>query len=203
MKRAALAILIVVVFHPRADAVVVSGTNVVFGSGTGPFPPGGNYFGTIYQDVAGTDPTSVLFDFTNGTLRITISNVDQGSDWYFVHAGDQFGPATIAANQFVAVPISPQAPYPIGNGDFYLGIATSDAPNFPFVRDIFGWVQIHDASGTLSATGNAVSYHSQGIVVGTINEVPEPSTIVMAGLAVAMLFVCQRRLPRQRALVVG
>ncbi len=27
-------------------------------------------------------------------------NVDEGSDWYVVHPGDQFGTSTIAAGQF-------------------------------------------------------------------------------------------------------
>jgi len=97
--------------------------------------------------------------------------------------------------KFPAIPISPQPAYPIGNGDFYLGVATSDLLNFPFTRNIFGWIHIYDDNGILSAGENAVSYHNQGIIVGTSNEIPapEPSTIAMAGLAAAVLVACRWR----------
>ena len=209
MKYIAFAIVIALVCFARADAVVVTGTNIVIG---GPYtdqaPNWNNYDGTVYQNVAGTDPTQVLFRFVSGHLGITTFTVDQGSDWYFVQPGVQFGPAQIAANLFTAVPYtfpappytSPPSPgYPIGNGDFYLGVATSDLPNPPFTRNIFGWIQIHDVGGVLSAGNNAVSYHSQGIIVGTSTEIPapEPSTIMLVGSALAVLigYAWRRRKP--------
>ena len=189
MKRVAFAVLIVLLLYSRAHAVVVGDTNIVFGTLPPVGSPGlGNYSGSTYKGVSGAGATTVFFDFTNGTLQIVNTTVDEGSDWYVVHAGDHFGPATIATNQFPAIPNSlsqPQPGYPIGNGDFYLGVATSDLFNTPFTRDIFGWVRIHDDNGVLSAVGNAVSYNSQGIVVGTLTEIPapEPSAIILAGPA--------------------
>jgi hypothetical protein len=194
-----LVILIVLFAHAPAEAVVVSGTNIVFGASVP--PPPGNYFGTIYQDVGATDPTSAIFNFASNALQITAINVDQSSDWYLVHAGDQFGPAAIAANQFTQVPVSNTSSINVGSGDFYLGVATSDLLNPPFTRDIFGWVLIHDNNGVLSNGGNAVSYHSPGIIVGTITEIPEPGTITLSGLAAALVVAYQWPARRRRALL--
>jgi len=179
----------------NAQAVVVGGTNIVL-AGPGNYPPGGNYFGTVYQDVSATDPTEVWFNFANGLFGISALTVDQSSDWYFVQPGDQFGPATIAANQFLRVPffVPPQPPYFIGSSDFYLGVSTSDSLNQPFVRNIFGWIQIHDDNGVLSAGGNAVSYHSPGIIVGTLTEVvPEPSSLIPSIIGAVVVLAARRK----------
>src|SRR6476660_5115282 len=125
MKHAAFAALIALLFCTRADAVVVADTNILFSGPPGPIPPG-NYFAITSKSAAvpaTTSGTQVSFDFSGGSIRIVNFTVDQGSDWYVVRPGNTFGPTTIAANLFPPIPVSPQPAWPIGNGDFYLGVA--------------------------------------------------------------------------------
>jgi PEP-CTERM motif-containing protein len=200
MSRAALALALTLLFSSRALAVVVGGTNIVF---AGPFDNGllGNYTATVYQDVARTNPTSVWLNFDGANLGITATNIDEGSDWYFVHPGDQFGTATIAAGQFQAVlPYNVNTVPPfrgsfVGEGDFILGVSTglgftNGTPN----RNEFGWITIHNDNGVLEGFDNAISYDSPGIIVGTLTEVPEPTSLVL--IALGGLGLIRLRRPR-------
>jgi len=199
------AILLFFLLYHIAQAVVVENSNLRLAGPDlydGSF--GGNHLATIYQDVAGTDPTSVSLSFVNGFIGITNTNVDQGSDWYFVQPGDQFGPAAIAANQFLPVPllytVPPQSPYYVGGAfDFYLGVSTSEVATIPFERHIFGWVEIHNDHGILTGVHTAVSYNppgsSPGIIVDTLMEVPvpEPSSLMLGILGAIAVFVKRRK----------
>src|SRR4051794_26296363 len=86
--RAAVLILFVA---DVAAAVVVEDTNVDWRTGGG-IVGLGNYTGTIFQNVAATNPTSAEFDYTDGFLRLIVVNADEGSNWYPVNQGDVVNP---------------------------------------------------------------------------------------------------------------
>jgi hypothetical protein len=41
--------------------------------------------------------------------------------------------------------------------------------------------------------GNVMSYNSRGIIVGTTTVVPEPSTVLSIGMAIALVTLLNRR----------
>jgi hypothetical protein len=116
---------------------------------------------------------AVPVEFTDQavTLSGTMITLDEGSDWYFVRAGDVFGPRSGEESpypQFVGWrnleteggggPVTFSPALDSANGledgpdDFYLGVATSnwsdedwwygdDSPPWPG-RHIFGWVKL-------------------------------------------------------------
>ena len=76
----------------------------------------------------------------------------------------------------------------IGLGDFFLGVNTGAAPT---PRDAYGWVRLRNSGGVISMVDNAVSYGGGGIIVGTLEEIPEPS-IAQFALASLCLWLMRR-----------
>ena len=119
--------------------------------------------------------TNFNYDPNAGTINIGLTTVgDTYSVWYLVHPGDIFDAATIAANDFTEIPFTPNTPISVGTSDFYLAATVgSGSLNTTFG---YGWIDLHkQADGTLVALDNAVDY-GPGIIVGTLTEVPEPSS---------------------------
>lgn len=124
------------------------------------------------------------------------TNIDQGSDWYVVHSGDEFSRANISAGRFpTLIQVSPSTPIPgqsltVGTGDFWLGAATGTV--LFGQRTVYGWVRLQPlfpGSTTLQMVDNVMTYNSLGVIVGTTTVlVPEPSTIAMAFCALAWCF---------------
>ena len=153
---------------------------------------GGDYTGSFFMH----DPAA------NDLTFLTL-NADEGSELFLVHPGDVLSSDTIAS-------LPPSARLTWGGTqtvgeDFYLGVRTGSGtdPGFdwadPTTRTTFGWAHFReDASGRLFIVDSAMAFRESGIVVGTVQAVPEPATwalllggfIAMAGLGQ------QRRQPR-------
>ena len=174
-------------------STVVRTTNVAWGRTNlmgDPGRPRANYLGSISQTVASyMDGTAAGFYYDESTLQGTTTALDEGSDWYVVHAGDEFSSTTISQNAFAPlITLGPIYYNPVtvdSADDLYLGIATSRG--FPINRNVFGWVRLHDVDGILVMIDNAVSYDSPGIYVGTITVVPEPAAVCVVAGAFALL----------------
>ncbi len=189
-----MALVVFVMSSNLAGQTVVVNDNIEFVPDSSSF--GASHRGTVIQDLFG-DFTSVWFDYDGSSLTAVASNTDEGSDWYVVEPGDVFGPVTIARNDFpsiIGVPVF------AGTEEFYLGVSTGtiDCSN-PSCRDVFGWVRLRNVFGQLEMVENAVAYNSLGIIVGTTNLVPEPSSIALGWMALAGL-TTSYRWPSSRAI---
>jgi hypothetical protein len=146
----------------------------------------GRFSLTVYQNEAGTNPTSIWFDHegTNLILRGIGINLDKGSNWYFANYGDAFGPTTIDSGSFVL--FSLLETFNVGYGDFYFGVSTGESV-FPSDYDVFGWAKLRNSSSGVELLGSAVAYDSGGIIIGTTTIVPEPSAIFLFGTGFMLL----------------
>ena len=175
---------------------VVTDTNILLSDDGG----AADYTLTVYQDAAGTDPTSIFFDYDGANVEVVAWNLDEVSDWYVVGAGDEFTRQNIVGGLFTAIFTidGPRGPIPVGSGDFYLGVSTGQGydgpgPPSPPNRDSFGWVELTNAVGGLANAGNAIAYDAGGILVGTAIPIPEPSTALLLASGLAALAVGRRR----------
>jgi hypothetical protein len=85
----------------------------------------------------------------------------------------------------------------VGTGDFYIGVwlVTGSSP-FTQRGQYYGWVHLRPVDGMLTMVANAMSFNSRGIVVGTLQVVPEPASaaIAVVGLvALLKLRICRLR----------
>lgn len=186
MKAAIAISVILVAIATKAHAqTVVQNSNLAIAPDSG-LPPA-NYAFTVYQTADRSDWTSVWFKFDGSHLQAINTNIDQGSDWYVVHSGDEFSRATIAAGQFPKlIQVSPATAIPgpsltVGTGDFWLGAATGTV--LFGERTVYGWVHLQPSfpgSTSLQMVENVMTYDSLGVIVGTTTAlVPEPSAIGM------------------------
>lgn len=142
------------------------------------------------------DPTALLLNFTSGVLKGVGISADEGADVFLVKAGDVFSNATVAANPFIfgasnATLIS--APTVV-NQDFYLGIRTRSSSdpgfqdavssgNLPNFFTSFGWAHFAvNGQGQVQLLDSAMAFREGGIVVGSLQAVPEPSTWALMGI---------------------
>ncbi len=187
--------------HARADTVIDSNFMVMPDTS---IPPA-NYRFTVYQDEAGTDPTSLWVALNGQMLTPIIGNVDEAADYYLVPNLAVFTADTIATGMFQPFAVVGDGWHTIniGFGDFYLGINTGQGfsgghPN----RDVFGWVHFtNDGQTGLHMIGNAVTYGNAGIIVGTttVIPVPEPSILALAGIGTCLMaFAAVRKKARPR-----
>lgn len=109
-----------------AGQTVVVGDNILFGPVTPDPFTGENHSGTIFQDSAGSDPTSVLFEYDGSNLTAVAWNLDEESDWYVVEPGAAFGFATLASGQFTPIFTLDHSygPVFVGSSEFYLSVST-------------------------------------------------------------------------------
>jgi hypothetical protein len=161
-----------------------------------PGGPLGQYSITIFQDLAQTDPTSIFFDKSSGSITFRNANIDEGSDWFFANLNDTFDASTVATpfiglDQSFSIPVF---------GNFYLAVATGQGfsdgnPN----RTVRGWARFAVSGSSISLISSAVAYDASSIQVGTTNAtlIPEPSSFAaLAGFACGLI-ACSRR--RKRA----
>jgi hypothetical protein len=197
MKTAISIVALVFAISANLQAqTVIQNSNLLFGPDNN-LPPA-NYAFTVYQDAARTDPTSVWFKYDGSKMQLINTNIDQGSDWYVVHSGDEFSRANIGAGQFptlIRVSLTNGTPIPgpslnVGTGDFWLGVATGTV--LFGERTVYGWAHMHPVGSVLTMVDNTVSYNSLGIVVGTTTVVPEPATISTAICSLLWGFTARR-----------
>jgi len=193
MMKAAIAIsAILLAASTSAFAqTVIQNSNLVITPDSS-FPPANYIFG-VYQNIDRSDPTGVWFKYDGSHMQAITTNIDEGSDWYVVHSGDQFSRANIAAGQFPKlISVSPGTPIPgpsltVGTSDFWLGVATGTVLFGD--RTVYGWVHLQPSSPgstSLQMVANVMTYNSLGVIVGTTTAlVPEPSTIAMSLGAIA------------------
>ena len=184
----------------QAGAVVLTNSNVQLS----PSMILGEDFGiTIFQDSGGEDPTSFLFGFDGSVLTGIGMNADEGSDWYLTDSGDSFTRNAILSEAFPVLATSDEMGFTFnsvtaGTDNFFLGFTTSgfSSTGFPD-RDVFGWVEIESSGTDLMIVQSAISYSEgddtqRGIIVGTSQAIPEPSTILLLSL-LSPCFLLRRR----------
>ena len=157
---------------------------------------------TVFQTPDTSDPTGVSGSLevsgTNALLDFTTLAVDEGSDWYDVNANSVFTAQTIANGDFPVL-INPETfgelVVTVGES-FFLGVNTGNSflADGSGSREHFGWAEVSvDQFGTLSILDSAVAYDQGGIVVGTSQSVPEPSSATLIGLGIVGLVARRRR----------
>lgn len=187
-----------------AHALVESGHWSVSPDPYGVFPDPGAIYIAVDQTPQGDYTGTVLqHDAVANTLTYVTSNVDEGSQLFLVQAGDVFTHASIAA-----LPTSAGLGGRITVGeDFYLGVRTGSAsdPGFewgsPEGYTSFGWAHLREgADGKLFIVDSAMAFREGGIVVGTMQAVPEPAAwaSLVAGLT-TLGGLARRRAQQARA----
>ncbi len=177
------------------SGVVITGTNVTLGDGSADFA---DYSLTVFQDELAIDPTSIVFNVSGSTMTIVGSSLDEGSDWFLTSINQEFSEASITASAhpvFIKqTPIYQDFPLDTGLGDFYLGVNTGNSDGVGFTpRNIYGWAILRNDSGNLSLLDSAFSYGGSGIIVGTTNTVPEPSSCVFIATGFSAAFIRRNR----------
>jgi len=158
-----------------------------------------------FQDAAQTDYTTTIFDYTTDTRSLIYRNsvLDEGSDWYFVSAGQSFDWAGIAAGGYTVFGGFNQS-FTVPYGDFYLGFTTgqgfqppppsggNSTPN----RSVLGWAHLQASASGIVLVESAAAYDAGSIIVGTqtATPIPEPaSAAALAGFAALAAPALRRR----------
>jgi len=159
----------------------------------------------VYQNASQTDYTTIFFDYTTNTRSLIYRNsvLDEGSDWYFVSAGQSFDWAGIAAGGYTAFGGFNQS-FTVPYGDFYLGFTTgqgfqppppsggNSTPN----RSVLGWAHLQASASGIVLVESAAAYDAGSIIVGTqtATPIPEPaSAAALAGFAALAAPALRRR----------
>ena len=204
-----LMLLVLFVAVDAGAAVVVDDANIQWGSDNLMIA---DYAGTIVTDSRpGLEnfTSTVLFDYDATTIRAVAMSLGVSSQWYLVQAGDEFSPATVAANAFPVI-LDPDAttemPGPltaIPLGDVYLGIHTRgmfDGLPENTVQENFGWLRLNNSGSALTMLDNAIAYADRGtpagIYVGTSTAVPEPAALGLLAIGA----IATRRRDRRSSL---
>lgn len=151
--------------------------------------------GVIYVDVNQTpdgDHTATFLQHNAAanTLSYITHNLDEGSQLFLVQAGQVLTHASIALLPSSDRLDGSSGPVNVGE-DFYLGVRTGSAsdPGYdwhsPEGYTSFGWAHFREGSdGLLYIVDSAMAFREGGIVVGTMQAVPEPATwaSLIAGL---------------------
>lgn len=153
---------------------------------TGSF--GGDNFSVSVDQTPEGDYTGVFMHYAAGVLTGVGMNADEGARLYVVKAGDVFTNASSAS----AAAVGRVTPLNVGT-DFYLAAKTRSYTDPGFSYDdsfysSFGWAHFKvDASGLPQLIDSAMAFREGGIIVGTLQAVPEPSTWAMMGVGLLAL----------------
>jgi hypothetical protein len=151
------------------------------------------------------------YNAQTGIMTFGVHSAAWPADLFLVTPGQVIGRDNWAslAGQMQPIVTDPTAPtgpnsfLQVGK-DFYLGAATiafAD-PEFNWAtlnttRTSFGWAHFQaQADGTLKLLDSAMAFREPGIVVGTLQAVPEPGTWALMGLGLVGVAAVSRRRPR-------
>jgi len=159
---------------------------------------GSNLAISVDQTVSG-DYTGTFFNYNaaTGTLQYVTSNIDEGSQLFITRPGEVLTNASITA-----LPSSASlSSGPVVGKDFYLGARTRSAsdPGFswsdPSFYSSFGWAHFKlGSNGKLQIVDSAMAFREIGIMAGTTQAVPEPSTGLLVALGLGWgTWIARRR----------
>jgi hypothetical protein len=161
-----------------------------------PPPWGNNYEIRVDQTIEGDDYTVALFsaDSANSAITLRAITLDEGSSWYLASYGQTF--SQISLPNFSR--ISFNEPIQLYDSVFYLAINTGKSAFYPAAQEVFGWAKFGlSANNNLTLIDSAMDYGDRGIIVGTYQSVPEPSSLSL--LLIGLAGVAFRRLLKRRS----
>jgi len=160
----------------------------------------------------GSRPADVLVNFDAGMMNYVAQTLDVTNYFLLAHPGD-----VLTADTFAHGVPAAQDPYsnPTAGLDFYLAgkvVTTYLDPGEPFViatdhssnalpgwpYDVrFGWAHIHiNLDGTAQVLASAMAYGEGGIIVGTVQAVPEPASLALAFIGLGLVGAARLRQAR-------
>jgi hypothetical protein len=173
----------------------------------GPTPIGANY-----EMHVGTRPASIMFNYdANHQLRFVATTADAETLMVVAHAGDVITESTLLSSSVWGNTwfSSAYGNHPVTGTDFYVAgmfdevVVGAGQPTPPGGSSLsfrrFGWTHlVADASGTLTVADSAMAYGELGIIVGTTQAVPEPSSLalMLLGLGFAGLHARRKTMSR-------
>lgn len=202
----ALALALPALLSLPANAVVESGHWSVFNTSMSWAPNPEEHYVSVDQTVDGDyTGTFLRYDPAANTLSYIAHNTDEGSQLFLVRAGDVLTNASLAGMPGGTLPGSWSLQGTLVGEDFYLGVRTGSIfdPGYrydsPEGFTSFGWAHFREgADGRLFIVDSAMAFREGGIVVGTMQAVPEPAAwaSMLAGL-VGLSVVARRRQARR------
>jgi len=199
----ALALALPALLSLPANAVVESGHWSVFESYDSYPQDATEHYVTVDQTVGGDyTGTFLLYDPAANTLSYIAHNTDEGSQLFLVRAGDVLTNAALAGMPGGTLPGSWSLQGTLVGEDFYLGVRTGSMfdPGYsydsPEGYTSFGWAHFREgADGRLFIVDSAMAFRERGIVVGTMQAVPEPAAwaSMLAGLVGLSVFARRRQ----------
>lgn len=154
---------------------------------------------TIFQNKEQTDYTTAILAYSafDEVLTYVTTVIDEGSDWYFVAAGEPFSFARITSGDFVMFSANYETGFPMPPGEFYLGGTTGQGfgPNGP-ARTVLSWGRFRADENGLTLLDSAVAYDAASLDVGTLfaTPIPEPATsAALVGMTILGACALRRR----------
>ncbi len=149
----------------------------------------------------GSRPAAQYINYTGGVISYALQSLDATSRLFVAQAGD------LITDDLLLGSASLPELYgynPLG-ADFYIGgivdtgiLDQGETLNrtldggFPIARR-YGWAHVVVGSGgQLNVTASAIAYSENGIIVGTIQTVPEPGALLLGALGLAGALATRR-----------
>lgn len=152
----------------------------------------------------GSRPAAQYINYTGGVISYALQSLDATSRLFVAQAGD------LITDDLLMAPTSLPELYGYNQlgTDFYIGsivdtgiLDQGETVNrtldggFPIARR-YGWAHVVVGNGgQLNVTASAIAYSENGIIVGTIQTVPEPGALLLGTLGLAAVATRRKRRP--------